>query len=67
MINDVKKLRNETGAGVMDVQRALKEAGGDFAHREEQRQCTWTLWEATKEAMQVKGGRESGEDMPEWG
>lgn len=30
MINDVKKLRNETGAGVMDVQRALEEAGGDF-------------------------------------
>jgi elongation factor Ts len=30
MLEDVKKLRDETGAGVMDVQRALKEAGGDF-------------------------------------
>ncbi|MFH1694587.1 MAG: translation elongation factor Ts [Patescibacteria group bacterium] len=27
---DIKKLREETGAGVMDVKRALEEAGGDF-------------------------------------
>ena len=27
----VKKLREETGAGVMDSKRALQEAGGDFA------------------------------------
>ncbi|MFA5099088.1 MAG: translation elongation factor Ts [Candidatus Paceibacterota bacterium] len=30
MSDDVKKLREITGAGVMDCQRALKEAGGDF-------------------------------------
>jgi len=30
MSDDVKKLREVTGAGVMDCQRALKEADGDF-------------------------------------
>ncbi len=30
MSDDVKKLREATGAGVMDCQRALAEAGGDF-------------------------------------
>jgi len=30
MSDDIKKLREITGAGVMDCQRALKEAGGDF-------------------------------------
>ncbi len=30
MSDDIKKLRDMTGAGVMDCQRALKEAGGDF-------------------------------------
>ena len=28
--DDVKRLREETGAGVMDSKRALEEAGGDF-------------------------------------
>ncbi len=28
--SDVKRLREETGAGVMDSKRALEEAGGDF-------------------------------------
>src|SRR3989344_8052617 len=28
---DIQKLRRETGAGVMDVKRALEEAKGDFA------------------------------------
>lgn len=28
--NDVLKLRQETGAGVMDCKKALEEAGGDF-------------------------------------
>lgn len=27
---DIQKLREETGAGVMDCKRALEEAGGDF-------------------------------------
>jgi len=30
MIKDIKKLREDTGAGVMDAQRAFKEAGGDL-------------------------------------
>lgn len=29
-VDDVKRLREETGAGVMDAKRALDEAGGDF-------------------------------------
>lgn len=32
---DVKKLREETGAGVMDAKRALEEAGGDFEKAKE--------------------------------
>jgi len=30
MINDIQKLREETGAGVMECKKALEEAGGDF-------------------------------------
>lgn len=30
-VADVKKLREETGAGMMDCKKALEEAGGDFA------------------------------------
>jgi len=30
MINDVQKLREETGAGVMECKRALEDVGGDF-------------------------------------
>lgn len=30
MTNDIIKLRQETGAGIMDCQKALKEAGNDF-------------------------------------
>lgn len=30
MLDLIKKLREETGAGVMDAKRALEEAGGDF-------------------------------------
>jgi elongation factor Ts len=29
-VDDVRRLREETGAGVMDAKRALDEAGGDF-------------------------------------
>lgn len=32
---DVKKLREETGAGVMDCKQALEEASGDFAQAKE--------------------------------
>ncbi len=30
MTNDIKKLRETTGAGVMECQKALKETGGNF-------------------------------------
>ena len=30
-VDDVTKLREETGAGMMDCKKALEEAGGDFA------------------------------------
>jgi elongation factor Ts len=33
--DDVKRLRDETGAGVMDSKRALEEAGGDFNRAKE--------------------------------
>jgi elongation factor Ts len=33
--SDVKKLRDATGAGMMDCKKALTEAGGDFAKAEE--------------------------------
>jgi len=28
--DDIKKLREQTGAGIMDCKRALEETGGDF-------------------------------------
>ena len=31
LTSDVKNLREQTGAGVMDAKRALEEAGGDLA------------------------------------
>lgn len=52
---DVQQLRAETGAGIMDVKKALEEAGGDFeAAREELRKQG-----AAKAAK--KGGREAGD------
>ncbi len=33
--SDIKKLREETGAGVMDAKRALEEASGDFTQAKE--------------------------------
>ncbi|HVI94723.1 MAG TPA: elongation factor Ts, partial [Anaeromyxobacter sp.] len=33
--NQVKELREKTGAGMMDCKKALAEAGGDFAKAEE--------------------------------
>ncbi len=34
-VDDVKRLREETGAGVMDSKRALEESGGDFERARE--------------------------------
>lgn len=33
--SDIKRLREETGAGVMDAKRALEEASGDFSQAKE--------------------------------
>lgn len=34
-VEDIKRLREETGAGVMDCKRALEQAGGDFEKAKE--------------------------------
>ena len=34
-IETIKKLREETGAGVMDVKKALEEFGGDYEKAKE--------------------------------
>lgn len=34
MLEDIKKLREKTGAGVMDVKKALEECGGDVKQAE---------------------------------
>lgn len=34
-VDDIKKLREETGAGIMDCRRAMEESGGDFEKAKE--------------------------------
>lgn len=34
-VEDIKKLREETGAGVLDVKQALEDSGGDFEKAKE--------------------------------
>ncbi len=31
MVNDIQRLREQTGAGIMECKRALQDAGGDYA------------------------------------
>lgn len=52
---DVKKLREKTGAGMMDCKKALVEAGGDFARAEK------ILKELGLAAAQKRAGRETRE------
>jgi elongation factor Ts len=52
---DVKKLREKTGAGMMDCKKALVEAGGDFAQAEQ------ILKELGLAAAQKRAGRETKE------
>ncbi len=49
--SDVKKLREKTGAGMMDCKKALVQAGGDFAKAEK------ILKELGLAAAQKRGGR----------
>lgn len=52
---DVKKLREKTGAGMMDCKKALTEAGGDFAKAEK------ILKELGLAAAAKRGGRATNE------
>lgn len=52
--NDIQQLRAETGAGVMDVKRALEEAGGDIEKARE------TLRKRGAAVAAKKGAREAG-------
>ncbi len=56
---DVKRLREETGAGVMDCKRALDEAGGDFAR------AKTLLKERGQARAQKTAGREDKEGIIE--
>ncbi len=56
---DVKRLREETGAGVMDCKRALDEAAGDFAR------AKTLLKERGQARAQKTAGREAKEGIIE--
>lgn len=56
---DVKKLRDETGAGVMDAKRALDEADGNFD------QARDILREQGMAAAAKRAGRETGQGVVE--
>ena len=52
--DEVVKLREETGAGVMDCKRALEDAGGDFAKAKD------LIREKGMAKAEKRGGRETG-------
>ena len=54
---DVKRLRDQTGAGIMDCKRALEEAGGDFAR------ATALLREKGLASAAKKAGRQAREGL----
>lgn len=56
-IKDIKKLREETGAGVLDVKKALEEFDGDVEKAKEK------LLEKAKEKAATKGDRETGDGL----
>ena len=55
--DDVKRLRDETGAGVMDCKRALDEGGGDFERAKQ------ILKEKGALSAEKKAGRETMQGM----
>lgn len=57
--SEVKKLRDETGAGVMDVRAALEEADGDISRAKE------ILRERGLEKAAAKGSRETDQGLVE--
>ncbi len=58
-VDDVKRLREETGAGVMDAKRALDKAEGDFDHARQ------LLREGGAVAAAKRSGRDTGEGLVE--
>ncbi len=56
-LKDITKLREETGAGIMDCKKALIEAGGDFEKAKE------ILRKKGRELMQLKAGRQTKEGV----
>jgi elongation factor Ts len=57
--DDVKRLREETGAGIMDCKRALDEAGGDFEKAKK------ILREKGIASAEKKAGRETSQGLVE--
>ena len=53
---DVKKLREQTGAGVMDAKKALEEAGGDFDKAAELIKEKGIAKADTKSEREIKAG-----------
>lgn len=53
-INDIKKLRDETGAGVMDCRLALEESKGDY-EKAYQLVKNWGLEKAAKKSNRAVG------------
>jgi elongation factor Ts len=51
-VDDVKRLREETGAGVMDAKRALEEAGGNFEQARRERGIAAAAKRAERETGQ---------------
>jgi elongation factor Ts len=54
--DDIKKLRESTGAGVMDAKRALEEAGGDFKKAAEIIKEKGLAKAASKSEREIKSG-----------
>jgi len=53
---EIKKLREQTGAGIMDVKNALQEAGGDFEKAQEILRKKGAAIAAKKGTREVKDG-----------
>lgn len=55
-VNDIKKLRGETGAGIADCRKALEESKGDFAKAKEWLKQKGLEKSAEKSDREVKAG-----------
>ncbi len=56
-LKDVKKLREETGAGVMDAKKALEDANGDFEKAKDLLKEKGLKKAAKKSEREIKEGR----------